>query len=147
MVAEERGSLHDETRRAETALEAMRIPHRLLQCAEPAVRGQPLDRRYLAAGGLDRQHQARAHRPPVEDDRARAADPVLAADVGAGEVEVIPQEVRQRLARLRRTRARRAVDPQGDAGWSYGHQLLPLAALSIAARRPRRTTVAATVFR
>src|SRR5580658_4594181 len=144
---EERGGLHDEPRRAETALEAVRIPHRLLQRAQPAVRGQPLDRRYLAAGGLDRQHQARAHRPAVDDDRARTADPVLAADVGAGEIEVIPQEVRQRLARLRRAGACRAVDPHGDAGFSYGHQLLPLAALSIAARRPRRTTVAATVFR
>ena len=55
----------------------------------------------LAAGGLDRQHQARAHRPAINDDGARAAGPVLAAKVGAGEIEVIPQEVRQRLARLR----------------------------------------------
>src|SRR5215469_9166488 len=55
MVAEERGSLHDHARRAETALEAMRIPHRLLQCAQSPTRlpfplhGQSLDRRYLAA--------------------------------------------------------------------------------------------------
>src|SRR4051795_4363187 len=52
MAAEECGGLHDEPRRAETALEAVRIPHRLLQRAQPAVRGQPLDRRYLAAGRL-----------------------------------------------------------------------------------------------
>src|SRR5580693_9235240 len=147
VVVEERGRLHDKPRRAETALEAVRIPHRLLQCAQPAVRGQALDRRYVVAGRLDGQHQARTHRPAVDDDRARTADPVLAADVGAGEIKVIPQEVRQRLARLRRTRARRTVDPQGDAGWSYSHQSLPLAALSAAARRPRRTIAAATVFR
>src|SRR5260370_266341 len=85
----------------------------------------------------------RAHRPAVDDDRARTADPVLAADVGASEIEVIPEEVRQRLARLRRTCARRAVDPQGDVR----HQSLPLAAFPAAARRPRRTTAAATVFR
>src|SRR5512138_1144455 len=65
VTAEERGRLHDKPRRAETALEAMRIPHRLLQRAHLSVRGQPFDRRYLAAGGLDRQHQARAHRPAV----------------------------------------------------------------------------------
>src|SRR5580658_11093967 len=76
---EERGGLHDKPRRAETALEAVRIPHRLLQRAQPAVSGQPLDRRDLAACGLDRQDQARAHRPAVEDDRAGTADPVLAA--------------------------------------------------------------------
>ena len=94
-------------------------------------------------GGLDRQHQARAHRPAIEDDRARTADAVLAAEVGAGEMKVIPQEVGQRLARLRRTRARRAVDRQADVH----HQLLPLRALSAAARRPRRTKAAAIVFR
>src|SRR5256885_16735968 len=104
VIAEERGGLHDKPRRAETALETVRIPHRLLQRPQLAVRGQALDRRYLAVRGLDRQHQARAHRPAVDDDRARPADAVLAADVGAGEIEVIPQEVRQRLARLRRTR-------------------------------------------
>ena len=98
----------------------------------------------LAAGGLDRQHQARAHRPAVDDDRARAADAVLAADVGAGEVEVIAQEVGQRLARLHRAGARRAVDPHGDVR----HRSLPLARrLSAAACRPRRTRVAATFFR
>src|SRR5215469_6182932 len=102
MVPEERGGLHDHARRAEPALEAMRIPHRLLQRAQPPTRlpfplhGEPLDRRYLAADGLDRQHQARAHRPAVDDDRARAAASVLAAQMGAGETEVIPQEVRQR---------------------------------------------------
>ena len=100
----------------------MRIPHRLLQCAEPVAGCQPLDRRHLAAGGLDRQHQARAHRPAVDDDRARTADPVLAAKVGAGEIEVVAQEVRQCLARLRRARARRTVDRQGD----IHHQSLPL---------------------
>src|SRR6516225_10585341 len=53
VIAEERGRLHDEPRRAETALEAVRIPHGLLQGAQPAVRGQPFDRRNLAARGLD----------------------------------------------------------------------------------------------
>ena len=38
-----------------------------------------------ASVGGDREHQAGAHRPPVEQDRAGAADAVLAADVGAGE--------------------------------------------------------------
>src|SRR5947209_13407537 len=49
MAAEERGGLHDEPGRTEPALEAVRIPHRLLQRAQLTVRGQALDRRHLAA--------------------------------------------------------------------------------------------------
>ena len=37
--------------------------------------------------GLHREHQARAHRLAVELHGARAADAVLAADVGAGQPE------------------------------------------------------------
>ena len=45
----------------------MRIPHRLLQCAQPAVRCQPLDRRYVAAGGLI------SYGPDLVDQYRRAA--------------------------------------------------------------------------
>ena len=40
------------------------------------------------------EHQARARRLAVDQHRARAADAVLAAGVGAGEVELVAQEVR-----------------------------------------------------
>ena len=48
--------------------------------------------------GGDGEHQARAHRLAVDEDGAGAADAVLAADVGAGEPEVVAQEVRQQPA-------------------------------------------------
>ena len=50
--------------------------------------------------GLHREHQAGAHRLAVEEDRAGAADAVLAADVRAGQAELVAQEVAQQQARL-----------------------------------------------
>jgi hypothetical protein len=48
------------------------------------------------AVGLDGQHQAGAHGLAVEQDGAGTAHAVLAADVGAGEIEVVAEEVGRR---------------------------------------------------
>ena len=50
--------------------------------------------------GLHGEQAARAHRDAVEPHRARAADAVLAADVGAGEAEAVAEEVGQEQPRL-----------------------------------------------
>ena len=65
----------------------------------------------------------------VEAHRARAADAVLAADVGAGQPEPVAQEVRQQQPRLDGSRDDAAVDGERD---------LDHAALSIAPRRRAR---------
>ncbi len=89
-----------EARRAEAALEPVALGERLLHRAERAVGvGEPLDGGDLEALRGDREHQAGAHRPAVDQDRAGAADAVLAADVGAGEAEVVAQRVGQQPAR------------------------------------------------
>ena len=44
---------------------------------------------------LDGKHQAGAHRAAVNNHRAGAADAMLAADMRAGEQEVVPQKVAQ----------------------------------------------------
>ena len=54
----------------------------------------------LAAFGLHRQHQAGAHRGAVDDDRAGAAHAVLAADMGAGEPQLMAQAIGQGQPRL-----------------------------------------------
>ncbi len=54
----------------------------------------------FAALGLHRQHQAGAHRGAVDDDGAGAADAVLAADMGAGQPQVVAQAVGERQPRL-----------------------------------------------
>ena len=62
------------------------------------------------AVGLDGEQDARAHRLAVEQHGAGAAHPVLAADVGAGEAEVVAQEVREQQARLDLALVGAAVD-------------------------------------
>ena len=77
------------------------IVHRLLQRMQFAVAaGQPFDGRELVAVGLHREHQAGAHRRAVEQDGAGAADAVLAADMGAGERQIVAQEIAEQHARF-----------------------------------------------
>src|ERR671936_740406 len=71
--SEEFDAGHDHPRRAEAALEGVALPERLLQRMQLAAPREALDRRDLAAVGLDREHGARLHRAPVEVDRAGAA--------------------------------------------------------------------------
>ena len=64
--------------------------------------------------GLHGQHQARTHRLAVDQHGAGAADTVLAADVGAGQFEIVAQKVDQRAAHLGRGRVFDPVHPQCD---------------------------------
>ena len=61
---------------------------------------EPFDGADVLALRLHREHQAGAHRLAVEDDRAGAADAVLAADMRAGLPAIVADGVDQRLARL-----------------------------------------------
>ena len=44
---------------------------------------------------LHRQHQAGAHDLAVDAHRAGAANPVLATDMGSGQLQMLAQEIRQ----------------------------------------------------
>ena len=79
-----------------------------------SVAGQALDGQQRAAVGLHGEHQARAHGLAVELDRARPADAVLAADVGAGQPGLVADEVRQQRARLDVALVTGAVDLDRD---------------------------------
>ena len=105
---------HQEARRAEAALQAVVVDEGLLQRMQLLAVGEPFDGADLPAVGLDREHQAGADRLAVEDDRAGAADAVLAADMRAGLAAVVADRVDQRLARLDADRVRAAVDRQRD---------------------------------
>src|SRR5512141_1924495 len=76
--------------------------------------GNALDRGDLAAVGLDREDRAGLHRQPVEVDRARAALRGVAADLRAGQVEVLAQDVDEHAARLDLEVVGLAVDDQPD---------------------------------
>ena len=77
---------------------------------------QPFDGADLLAIGLHGEHQAGAHRLAVDDDRAGAADAVLAADMGAGLPAILADGVSQCAPRLDADRVVAAVDGQGDGG-------------------------------
>ena len=91
------GRQHQKTRRAIAALQAVIVDEGPLQRAELVAVGEALDGADLLAGGLHGEHQAGAYRFVVDDDRAGAADAVLAADMGAGLAAIVADGVDQRL--------------------------------------------------
>ena len=71
-----------------------------LQRAEPIALAQAFDGCDVRAIGLHREHQARADRRAFDNDRARATYAVLAADMGACELQVMTQTIGKRCAWL-----------------------------------------------
>ena len=69
-------------------------------CSSSARRRDALDGEQLVAVGLHREHQAGARRAAVEQDGAGAADAVLAAEMRAGEPELVAHEIGERHAHL-----------------------------------------------
>src|SRR5262249_9674320 len=76
--------------------------------------GEPLDRVDFAAVGLDREHETPSHDLAFDAHGARAAHAVLAAEVGAGQFELDPQEVGEAHARGNRALDALAVDDELD---------------------------------
>ena len=73
-----------------------------------------LDRRDVGAVACNGQRDAGACRHRIDDERARAADAVLAAEMRAGEAERVAQEIREIRARLDVGRDGLPVDGQVD---------------------------------
>ncbi len=121
----------------------MGFAERILDHAELARRGrEAFDGRDLIAVGLDREHQAGAHRLAIDQHGAGTADAVLAAGMGAVEQKILTQRIEQRLARLHLGGADGAIDAQ------VNFHRAPLADFSAASARAcsraRRHNVTAT---
>src|SRR5262249_18176696 len=86
--------------RAEAALQRVACRKCLLQIGHGAGIRDALDRLDPAAVALNGERQTAAHDRAVEQHRAGAAHAVLAADVAAGQPQILAQEVDQGLARL-----------------------------------------------
>src|SRR6185436_15265723 len=71
-------------------------------------------RRDLVPVRLHREHQAGARRPAVDEHGARAADAVLAAEMGAGQAELLTQEVGKGVAGLDLRFVAAAIDRNRD---------------------------------
>ena len=98
--------------RAEAALEAVVLDERPLHRMEIAVRREPLDRRDLAAVGLEREQRAALHGPPVDEHRACAALARVAADMRARQPEPVAQGMDEQRTAFDLERALLAVDRQ-----------------------------------
>src|SRR4051794_26866269 len=81
--------------RAVAALQRVALLEHGLQVRDLARVRQPLDCLDARALRLHGEHEAAAHDLAVEPDRARPAHSLLAADVRAGELKLLAQEVRQ----------------------------------------------------
>jgi len=88
-----------------------------------AAAGEALDRHHLVAVGLGREDRAGLHRYAVQGHRASAALRRVAADVSAGEAQVIAEEVDQEGTGRDGRGARGAVDRQLDGDLTRGGHL------------------------
>ena len=84
----------------------------LLQRIQPTVLEQPFDRLHRTAVHPDRELAARVDRLAVDEHRAGAALAAIAADLGAGEAEVVAQRLGEGPA---------IFDPQGARRPVHGH--------------------------
>src|ERR1700677_3970772 len=156
MLPQERGRRDDEAGGAEAALQRVVLAEgglhgrELARSRRRAARVDALDRGDLAAVRLHGEDQAGADglaagqaRPALvrvvgvlQQDRAGAADAVLAADVGASQLAALAQEVDQGQPRLHARAPEPAVDPDPDADLS--HRPPPRRASRCARVRPLR---------
>ena len=123
VVLEEVDRGHDHARRAEAALEAVLLPEGGLHRVELVTVREPLDGLDLGAVGLDGEHRARLDRPAVHVDGAGAALAGVAADVRAGEVEVLAERLDEQPSRLDVELSRGPIDDERDM-FAHGPDLL-----------------------
>src|SRR5437588_2818677 len=97
---EQRDRGADLSRRAVAALEAVVADERGLHRMELAIARQPFDGHDLLPTVHDGEGEAGVVTPSVDEHGARAARPLVASFLGAGEVEVLAQRVEERGARV-----------------------------------------------
>jgi hypothetical protein len=108
---------HDHAGRTEAALEPVHLVEGLLHRVQLALRrGDPLDRRHLAAVGLHGEDGAALHGLAVEVDGAGAAVAGVAADDGADLPQLLPQVVDEECPRFDVVHVGRPVDPHRNLG-------------------------------
>src|SRR5437899_11440440 len=123
LVAGEQGAARDHhPRRAVAALQPVVLPERLLDRVQLSVLLQAFHRGDLRALGLDGEDRARLHRIAVEQHRAGAAVRGVAADVRAGQAQVLAEQVDEQQPRLDLHAVRSAVDGQLDVMPGHGYQ-------------------------
>ena len=95
-------------------MRAAKIAVSLLQRGQSAVVGDAFDGRNLLPLATGGQHRAREHGNAVHLHGASAAGRVVAGALGAGQIEVLAQDVKQQLVRLDRQFVCASVDAKFD---------------------------------
>src|SRR5580692_411523 len=99
--------------------------------------GHALDGADIGAVGLHREHGAALHGLAVEIDGAGPAMAGLAADMRAGETELLAQEMNEQGARLDQLFDGLAVHRHLDVG--FGHCALPILVVAFSCGKPAST--------
>jgi tripartite-type tricarboxylate transporter receptor subunit TctC len=87
---------------------------------EPAVFEQPFNRDDLASIAFEAEEEARQGRRAVDEDGAGAALAELAPMLRAGQIQVLPEDLEERLVGVERGFGSLAVDHERDhseASW------------------------------
>jgi hypothetical protein len=105
-----------------------------LQGGQGLLARETLNRHHRAPFGLNREHEARLHRFAIDNDCARAAHPMFAAEMGPGQPQLVAQAIGEVHARLDLGRDGLAVELE-----RHSHHA-PCA--WAAPRKPRSTSVA-----
>ena len=93
LVLQQANGRHDHAGGAVAALQAVLLPEAFLDRVQLAVLLEPFDRDDVGALGLEGEDRAGLDGAAVHEHGAGAALSGVAADVGAGEVQVLTQEV------------------------------------------------------
>ena len=111
---EQRFGLHDESRRADAALQSRAFEEGTLHFVEMVTAGDAFDRFQIGAFGFDGQDQATVDRPTVHLNGASSAVAVGAAFLRAGQAEHVAKSFEQCLLRLAEELVSVPVDRRGD---------------------------------
>jgi hypothetical protein len=112
LAVEQRFGGDEDAGRAVAALRRTAIREFLLQRMQPPVLDEALDRQDVAPIAFGREREAREHGIAVEQHRACAALAQLAAVFRPGELQILAQDLEQRLV---------GVDEYVDALAVHGH--------------------------
>ena len=91
---------HDLAGRTEPALQAIVGKKRLLQRMKPIAACHTFDREDVSAVVTDRKRKARIDPSSLDDDRAGAALPPVAALLRSGQIKVFAQKIQKRESRV-----------------------------------------------
>ena len=100
VLLEQRFGCNDKSRRADSALQRSTFQEALLHDIQLPLFGDPFNRLNSGGFGFNRQHQATVHGTAIQHDGTGTAVAVVAAFLGAGHAERVPQYLKQALSRL-----------------------------------------------